>query len=170
MGRHNIRLATMGSFDRRPIPSSERRCGVSEPTKRPWTTGGIFYPDSPRPTCNIWGARVQPDHQSGDLVARALTLPDAELVCEAVNQHDELIRQRDALLFAARLACLNFTRVSASSGGRFLGDDDQESWSALSSAIALCENPNARKMPENQTRQPRQQAVIDGVTHDLEYT
>lgn len=74
---------------------------MNEPTKRPWSQAGIAFPDSDRPWTNIWGPRASPDHQSGPMIAREVSLPDAELIVRAVNAHDDLLAVCRELLDSA---------------------------------------------------------------------
>lgn len=52
--------------------------------------GGTFNPDSERPSCNIWGPTPE-GKQSGTIVARDVTLADAELIVRCVNSHEALV-------------------------------------------------------------------------------
>lgn len=69
---------------------------MSEHTPEPWSTGGIFNPDSDRPTQNIWGPRG--NNQSGVLIAKDATIADAKRIVLAVNCHDELLAACKAAL------------------------------------------------------------------------
>lgn len=88
---------------------------------------------TPGPWCQ-WRATVRSQlsiRQGGDfggvyIVERIVNPDDAPLIAAAPD-----------LLAAAKLACLNFDRALVS--GNFLGDDEHESWSALSKAIDKAE-------------------------------
>jgi hypothetical protein len=63
-------------------------------TAGPWHTGGIFEPDSDRPSANVWGPTF-PGMQSGNIVCCNATVADARLIAAAPDMAEAL---RDALV------------------------------------------------------------------------
>lgn len=59
-------------------------------TPRPWHTGGIFNPQSARPTTSIYGPTA-PGDQSGECIAQHVPLKSAALIVRAVNERDGLL-------------------------------------------------------------------------------
>jgi hypothetical protein len=58
-------------------------------TPGPWNIGGIFNPLSDRPICNVWGP-TPPGKQSGEIVAKDCTLPNARLIAAAPRMYEAL--------------------------------------------------------------------------------
>ncbi|HYE70362.1 MAG TPA: hypothetical protein VD932_02440 [Aquabacterium sp.] len=63
----------------------ELRRLLAEATPGEWSAGGIFNPDSRRPSQHIWSARIKPEHQSGLMVAQDAKVTDARLIVAAHN-------------------------------------------------------------------------------------
>lgn len=67
---------------------------VSKLTAAPWTTGGVFNPDSARPSQWVWGPHASANDQSGKVVAVDISIPDAEFIALARNALDVMMRRQ----------------------------------------------------------------------------
>jgi hypothetical protein len=63
---------------------------MSAHTPGPWHCGGIFEPNSARPTSNVWGP-TPPGMQSGNIVCCNATIPDARLIAAAPDLAEALL-------------------------------------------------------------------------------
>jgi hypothetical protein len=105
---------------------------VSEPTPRPWPLP-VYENDVGPDDDGFWEW-----HEVAG-IAEFKNGADAELAVAAVNQHDSLIRQRDALL----AACREMLRTFDKSSGREVSDVTRRELAPwlpmLADAIQLCE-------------------------------
>lgn len=69
-------------------------------TPGPWHLGGIFEPNSDRPTSNVWGP-TPPGMQSGNIVCCNATVPDARLIAAAPDMAEALRACINAVDYAA---------------------------------------------------------------------
>jgi hypothetical protein len=70
---------------------------MTERTKGPWHTGGIFDPGTANAHQNIWGPTPE-GKQSGEIIASNILLGDAAAIVKWENHFDELVQALEQAL------------------------------------------------------------------------
>jgi len=98
------------------------------------STPGAWKAIRPKNDPNAWDVV---NEKSGTVIVR--------LPWGTYEQIVHLIAAAPDLLYAAKLAALNFSRQNLHPDVNFLGDDDHEAWTALNAAIAKAKGPAEEK-------------------------